>query len=210
MDPAETQVSTPGGGHLDKGWAGDPEHRGAQAHDHGGDRRCGHDVHRGVAAWLAAERARLRTHAEAIEVTTMEQLRAQRLQQGAARGARLALRIRDPRRPGGSFTIEWFRVRGRGRTEYLPRGAADAYARAAFAGVLPWERQIALAAEQTLGPIRQRLRLMKALELRLGVLVDLLQRAPTPVAGDPGAGARWPSSDQDHRRARETPNSQEP
>ena len=210
MDPAEAQVTTQGRGHLDKGWAGGPEHRGTRAQPQGGDRRCGHDVHRGVAAWFAAQRERLRAHAEVIEVTTMEQLRAQRLQRGAARGARLALRIRDPRRPGGSFTIEWFRVRGRGRTEYLPRGAADAYARAAFAGVLPWERQIALAAEQTLGPIRQRLRLMKALELRFGVLVELLQRAPSPAAGDPGAVARRSSRAQGERPARKTPNSLEP
>lgn len=127
-------------------------------------------------AWFAHERARLRTQAETLEVETMARLRARRNEEGAGRTARLAMRVREPRRPGGSFTIEWFRVRGRGRTDYIPRGDGDSYLRGAFASALPWERQIALAAEQTLGTIRKRLRLMKDAELRLGSIADLSAR----------------------------------
>jgi hypothetical protein len=143
------QVTRAGSGHLDKWWAGAAH---AQA------------LSQAAAVCFSAERERLRALAEAIEVETMERLRARRLLEQRGRGARLGLRIRAPRRPGGSFTIEWFLARGPGRTKYLPRGDGDAYARPAFALALPWERQIALAAERPLAEIRLRLRLMKQTE----------------------------------------------
>ncbi|MFE8033858.1 conjugative transfer protein MobI(A/C) [Thiohalocapsa marina] len=137
-------------------------------------------------ACFDTERERLRAQAEAIEIQTMERLRAQRLAQRQGRGARLGLRIRDPRRPGGSFTIEWFLARGPGRTKYLPRGEGDRYTRPALASALPWERQIALAAEHPLGEIRLRLRWMKQTELRLNQVLSRLAQ-PLPGAADPDA-----------------------
>jgi hypothetical protein len=132
-----------------------------------------------LARWFADERLQLRTAAETIEIAVMERLRTERQQRATGRGAaRLGLRIRAPRRAGGSFTIEWFQVQRRGRTQYIPRGPADAYPRAAFAGALPWERGIALEAEQVLGQIRRRLRLMKDIERRVSGFAEL---AMTPV-----------------------------
>ena len=158
------QVTPAGRGHLDKWWAG-----AAQAAS----------LRQAAAVCFSAERERLQALAEAIEVETMERLRARRLREQRGRGARLGLRIRAPRRAGGSFTIEWFLARGPGRTKYLPRGDGDAYARSAFAMALPWERQIALAAERPLTEIRLRLRLMKQTELTLKqTLVRLAQPLP--------------------------------
>jgi hypothetical protein len=136
--------------------------------------------------WFAGERLRLRTAAETLEIAVMEQLRTARQQQGASPGtARLGLRLRAPRRPGGDFTIEWFLVQRPGRTHYIPRGSGDRYPRAAFASALSWERGIALEAEQTLGQIRRRLRLMKALERRIADFAGLAgQPVETAAATD--------------------------
>jgi hypothetical protein len=118
--------------------------------------------------------------AETIEIAVMEHLRTERQHHGIGRvAARLGLRIRPPRRAGGSFTIEWFQVQRRGRTQYIPRGNTDGYPRAAFAAALPWERGIALDAEQVLGQIRRRLRLMKDIERRVANFAAL---AMDPVA----------------------------
>ena len=121
------------------------------------------------------EKEELRVTAETLEVSTMLRLRAERRRRGvAASAARLGVRLRSPRRPGGNITIEWFRVQRRGRTQYLPRGKGERYRRSAFYGALSWEREIAIAAEQRLGGIRQRLRLMKEAELRLRELEAVL------------------------------------
>jgi hypothetical protein len=188
------QVTRGGAGHPDNGWAGpadgcglnDPESASAAAPEAAA-----------IAAltdWFARERMQLRVAAETLEIAVMERLRAQRRQHGVGpRGARLGLRIRDPRRPGGSFTIEWFRVQRRGRTDYIPRGRGDSYPRSAFAGALSWERGIAVAAEQTLGAIRRRLRLMKEIERSVAGFQALLGQ-PLEASGPdnrraPGAGA---------------------
>jgi hypothetical protein len=150
-----------------------------------------------LANWFAAERRQLRTAAETIEIAVMEQLRTERQHQGIGRGAaRLGLRIRAPRRAGGSFTIEWFQVQRHGRTQYIPRGNTDGYPRAAFAGALPWERGIALDAEQVLGQIRRRLRLMKDIERRVAdfaaLAVQPVEPGPAAGQGEPAAGATHP------------------
>jgi hypothetical protein len=145
--------------------------------------------------WFAEERLRLRTAAETCEIAAMQRLRAARQQQGIGSGAaRLGLRIREPRRPGGSFTIEWFQVERRGRTHYIPRGSGDRYPRAAFASALSWERGIALEAEQALGRIRRRLRLMKAIERRVAEF-EVVAAQPVEYEGasqesGPSSGAR--------------------
>lgn len=175
----KAQVTSEGAGHLDKGWA-----QGANPDVSGVCNGAGEPVAselalETLARWFAVERRELRTVAETIEIAVMERLRTERQQRATGRGAaRLGLRIRAPRRATGSFTIEWFRVERRGRTQYIPRGPADAYPRAAFAGALPWERGIALEAEQVLGQIRRQLRLMKDIERRVSGFAAL---AMTPI-----------------------------
>jgi hypothetical protein len=144
--------------------------------------------------WFAEERLHLRTAAETCEIAVMQRLRAARQQPGVGPGAaRLGLRLRAPRRPDGNFTIEWFLVQRPGRTQYIPRGSADRYPRAAFASVLSWERGIALEAEQALGRIRRRLRLMKAIERRVRDFAALagqpVESDGTPPAHKPAGGA---------------------
>ncbi|MEA1053758.1 conjugative transfer protein MobI(A/C), partial [Lamprobacter modestohalophilus] len=118
-----------------------------------------------------AIRAELRLEAETLELEIMTRLRETRLLQPVGmRSSRLGMRVRKPRRPGGSFTLEWYRVRWRGRTDYIARGAGDRYGRKAFIGALAWERAIALDAEQRLSAIRRQLRLMSEIERRLKAL----------------------------------------
>ncbi|MEA3642307.1 MAG: conjugative transfer protein MobI(A/C) [Lamprobacter sp.] len=125
-------------------------------------------------------RAELRLQAETLELEIMTRLRETRLLQPVGmRSSRLGMRVRKPRRPGGSFTLEWYRVRWRGRTDYIARGAGDRYGRKAFIGALAWERAIALDAEQGLSAIRRQLRLMSEIERRLQALQGLrAQEAP--------------------------------
>lgn len=178
-DTLKVQVTSGGAGHLDNGWAGGANRGVSSASKLDGAPVAAEAAIRTLVNWFAEQRQQLRTIAETIEIAVMEQLRTERQQHGTGRGAaRLGLRIRAPRRAGGSFTIEWFRVERRGRTQYIPRGPADAYPRAAFAGALPWERGIALDAEQALGQIRRRLRLMKDIERRVSGFAEL---AMTPV-----------------------------
>ena len=192
-DPLQVQVATQGVAHLDKGWAGARNHGASDIPKGAAQSRRAATAGAALSAWFAHERAALRACAETIEIETMERLRAQRLQEGAGRGARLGLRIRAPRRPGGRFSIEWFLVRRRGRTDYIARGDADAYPRAAFAGVLPWERQIALAAEQSLAEIRRRLRLMTEIEQRLARFQLLTARSmPLDAVGQGGVDDNRP------------------
>jgi hypothetical protein len=139
---------------------------------------------RAMADWLDQEQDALRIHAEIEEVSNMLRLRAERKRQGARAGcSRLGVRMRSPRRPGGSFTLEWFLVDRPGRTQYLPRGRGDRYNRPAFHRAVPWERRIALEAERPLGAIRERLRLIKDMERRLQELQTLLAQ-PLP-SGEP-------------------------
>lgn len=123
---------------------------------------------------FAGIRAELRLQAETLELEIMTRLReTRRLQPVGMRSSRLGMRVRKPRRPGGSFTLEWYRVRWRGRTDYIARGAGDRYGRKAFIGALAWERAIALEAEQSLSAIRRQLRLMSEIERRLNALQGL-------------------------------------
>lgn len=192
----KTQVTSGGAGHPDNGWAGGANRGVSSASELDGAPVAAEAAIRTLAKWFAAERRQLRTAAETIEIAVMEQLRTQRQHQGIGRGAaRLGLRIRAPRRVGGSFTIEWFQVQRRGRTQYIPRGNTDGYPRAAFAGALPWERGIALEAEQVLGQIRRRLRLMKDIERRVA---DFAALAVQPVEPGPAAGQSEPAAGAPH------------
>ncbi|MCF7994347.1 MAG: hypothetical protein K9L88_05865 [Chromatiaceae bacterium] len=132
---------------------------------------------------FAGIRAELRLEAETLELEIMTRLRETRLLQPVGmRSSRLGMRVRKPRRPGGSFTLEWYRVRWRGRTDYIARGAGDRYGRKAFIGALAWERAIALDAEQRLSAIRRQLRLMSEIERRLKALQGLrVQEAPETI-----------------------------
>ena len=190
----KAQVTSGGAGHLDNGWAGgaNPGVFGASEPD--GGPAASEAAIRTLAQWFTEQRQQLRTMAETIEIAVMEQLRIERQHREAGRSAaRLGLRIRAPRRAGGSFTIEWFQVQRRGRTQYIPRGQADGYPRAAFVGALPWERGIALQAEQRLGEIRRRLRLMKDIERRVAdfaaIAVQPAEPGPAADKSEPAAGA---------------------
>ena len=185
------QVTSRGAGHPDNGWAGAAKACSGVASEPAGPMSAAQAAMVALRGWFAGERLRLRAAAEVLEIAVMEQLRTARQQQGASPGtARLGLRLRAPRRPGGDFTIEWFLVQRPGRTHYIPRGSGDRYPRAAFAGVLSWERGIALEAEQRLGQIRRRLRLMKALERRMA---DFAVEAAQPVASEGPRQERNPS-----------------
>jgi hypothetical protein len=162
------QVTAETAGHPDNGWAAPSRPRAADDPQNPGPPPESEAAIAALANWFALERLQLRAAADTSEIAVMERLRTERRRQGVGHGAaRLGLRIREPRRPGGSFTIEWFRVQRRGRTQYIARGTGDAYPRSAFAGALPWERAIAIEAEQTLGAMRRRLRLMKDIERRV-------------------------------------------
>ncbi|MCF7990919.1 MAG: hypothetical protein K9M02_10795 [Thiohalocapsa sp.] len=164
----KSQVTGGAAGHPDNGWAAPSRPRAADDARNPGPPPESEVAVAALANWFALERLQLRAAADTSEIAVMERLRTERRRQGVGPGAaRLGLRIREPRRPGGSFTIEWFRVQRRGRTQYIARGTGDAYPRYAFAGALPWERGIAVEAEQTLGAIRRRLRLMKDIERRV-------------------------------------------
>jgi hypothetical protein len=164
------QVTPQGVAHRSKGWA-DTVVAGSEARPASADLPLPALVRLG----LAPIRAQLRQQAETLELATMNRLRETRQLQGTGlRNARLGVRVRDPRRPGGSFTIEWYRVRRRGRTDYIARGDGDAYGRKAFIGVQAWERAIALEVERTLGEMRRRLRLMTEIERRVATLHGLL------------------------------------
>jgi len=178
-DAVETQVTPQGVAHRNKGWA-DAAVAGAGETPAGASLPLLQSVRTG----LAPIRTRLRQQAETLELAIMTRLRETRRLQGTGmRNARLGVRVRDPRRAGGNFTIEWYRVRRRGRTDYIARGDGDAYGRKAFIGVLSWERAIALEAEKTLGEIRRRLRLLTEIERRVMVLQGLLaQDEAVPVS----------------------------
>jgi len=139
---------------------------------------------------FAGIRAELRLQAETLELEIMTRLRETRLLQPVGmRSSRLGMRVRKPRRPGGNFTLEWYRVRWRGRTDYIARGAGDRYGRKAFIGALAWERAIALDAEQRLSAIRRQLRLMSEIEQRLKALQALwVQPAPETMGAQALAG----------------------
>ncbi|MBK5969323.1 hypothetical protein Thiosp_02040 [Thiorhodovibrio litoralis] len=171
-DQAPTTLGAPGGcAHLVKRWATpDSPEDAADPETPSLGRRI-----ESLLGSMDQEKEELRVTAETLEVSTMLRLRAERRRRGvAASAARLGVRLRAPRRPGGNITIEWFRVQRRGRTQYLPRGKGDRYRRSGFYGALSWEREIAIAAEQRLGGIRQRLRMMKEAELRLRELETVL------------------------------------
>ncbi|EIC23836.1 hypothetical protein Thi970DRAFT_00348 [Thiorhodovibrio frisius] len=169
-------------GHHGKGWASYANSRAVADPASGDHEPLSRQAMRVMAEWLDQEQDALRIHAEIEEVSTMLRLRAERKRQGARAGcSRLGVRMRSPRRPGGSFTLEWFLVDRPGRTQYLPRGRGDRYNRPAFNRAVPWERRIALEAERPLGAIRERLRLIKDLERRLQELQTLLAQ-PLPSA----------------------------
>ena len=182
------QVTSGGAGHPDKRWAGSRKSGTAATADV--DPAAAAAV-AAVARWFAHERAQLRAVAETLEIVVMEHLRHARQQPAVGPGAaRLGLRIRAPRRVGRTFIIEWFLVQRPGRTHYIPRGGGDRYPRAAFAAALPWERGITLAAEQTLGRIRRRLRLMKDIEQRVAAFEALAAHGVDTQSGPAGeAGA---------------------
>ena len=146
------QETSGGAGHPDNGWAGTAKGCSGEEPQSADATRAAKIAMAALTNWFAEERLRLRTAAETCEIAVMQRLRAERQQQGIGSGAaRLGLRIREPRRAGGSFTIEWFQVERRGRTHYIPRGSGDRYPRAALASALSWERGIALEASRRSG-----------------------------------------------------------
>lgn len=176
---AETQVTQRGVAHRDN--------RGAETRFAGaGDTPKGaeHALFDVLRSAFARIRGELRLQAEELELETMTRLReTRRLQPTGMRNSRLGMRVRDPRRPGGHFTLEWYRVRWRGRTDYIARGAGDRYGRKAFLGALAWERAIALEAERPLSAIRRQLRLMSEIERRLTALESLRGETRTATTG---------------------------
>jgi len=122
-------------------------------------------VHTFVDTWIAERREALHQQARAREIETMGRLIERRREHKHSGSARLAVRVRDPRRPGGTPTIEWVQARGRGRSDYIPRGRGeDAYPPAILrAAAKAWEWDIVQSAERDFARIRRGLRLLREL-----------------------------------------------
>ncbi|EGV32646.1 hypothetical protein ThidrDRAFT_1131 [Thiorhodococcus drewsii AZ1] len=107
-------------------------------------------------------------HAEAVQLATgfMEaMLRAREAHPYRERGS-IGVRVRrspSPRSAPGVFLIEWFRVRGRHRTDYIARGAGHRYTLRAFGRIEPWERELIEIYEPRFAEIR-------ALLYQIGIL----------------------------------------
>lgn len=129
-----------------------------------------------LAVWITERREEIWTEAQALEARVMTTLHDARRIRSAGGFAKLGVRVR--RGAGGSrsstVSIEWYRVRGKQRTDYIPRGAAPRYDRRAFRSCTVWERAVAFAAEELFGAMRERQQRLRKLE----TLLLELSRAP--------------------------------
>ena len=119
-------------------------------------------------------------HEQAVQLATafMESmLRAREAHPYRERGS-IGVRVRrspSPRSAPGVFQIEWFRVRGRHRTDYLPRGAGHRYPLRAFGRIEPWERALIESYEPRFAEIRVLLHQISTLRRQAGYLSGTLE-----------------------------------
>lgn len=122
-----------------------------------------------------------RLHAEAVQLATgfMESmLQAREAHPYQQRGS-IGVRVRrspSPRSAPGVFQIEWFRVRGQRRTDYIPRGAGQRYALRAFGRIEPWERVLIETYEPRFAEIRNLLHQISSLRRQARHLAGALER----------------------------------
>ena len=81
-----------------------------------------------------------------------------------------------PRSAPGVFLIEWFRVRGQQRTDYIPRGAGHRYPLRAFGRIEPWERALIETYEPRFAEIRALLHQIGTLRRQARLLRQALGR----------------------------------
>lgn len=129
-----------------------------------------------LAGWIDERREEVWSEAQALEARVMTTLHDARRIRKAGGYAKLGVRVR--RGAGGSrnttVSIEWYKVRGTKRTDYIARGAAPRYDRRAFRSCTAWERAVAFAAEELFGAMRERQQRLRKLE----TLLLELSRAP--------------------------------
>ncbi|NEV60383.1 conjugative transfer protein MobI(A/C) [Thiorhodococcus minor] len=120
-------------------------------------------------------------HAEAVQLATrfMESmLQAREAHPYKERGS-IGVRVRRSsaaRAAPGVFLIEWFRVRGQRRTDYIPRGAGHRYSLRAFGRIEPWERALIEIYEPRFAEIRVLLHQIGILRRQARHLSDALGR----------------------------------
>lgn len=110
-----------------------------------------------VEPWVLATLEQLRRQAEDLATSFAARSMQERAQRPRSQRGELGIRIRfqpSTRSGAGTFTCEWYQVRGRRRTRYLPKGRGDQYPRSAFRGAQPWERNLADEYEPQLARIR--------------------------------------------------------
>jgi len=110
-----------------------------------------------IEPWARDTLEALRREAEALATAFAAQSLAERARRPRSQRGELGTRIRiEPsvRSGAGSFSCEWFQVRGRRRTRYLPKGRGDQYPPSAFRAAQPWERVLADVYEPRLARIR--------------------------------------------------------
>lgn len=118
---------------------------------------------------------------QAVQLATafMESmLRAREAHPYRERGS-IGVRVRrspSPRSAPGVFQIEWFRVRGRHRTDYLPRGTGYRYPLRAFGRIEPWERALIDSYEPRFAEIREILHQIATLRREARHLTEALER----------------------------------
>ncbi len=125
------------------------------------------DVRDLVEPWVLDSLEALRREAEALAMSFAARSMQERARRPHSQRGELGIRVRvepSKRSGAGSFTCEWYQVRGRRRTRYLPKGRGDQYPRTAFRSAQPWERILVDDYEPRLARIRTLAR--SAAELR--------------------------------------------
>lgn len=134
--------------------------------------------------WALARLEALRVEAQRLAASYTARIIAERARRPRSQRGEIGLRVRDqpgPKARAGTFTCEWYRVLGRGRTRYLPKGTGNQYPLAAFRDAQPWERRLIAQLEPRLARIRRLARGIAALRRRASQH-DTLQRRLTEAA----------------------------
>jgi hypothetical protein len=122
-----------------------------------------------------------RLHAEAVQLATgfMESMLETRETHPYQERGSIGVRVRRSpaaRAAPGVFLIEWFRVRGPRRTDYIPRGAGPRYSLRSFGRIEPWERALIEVYEPRFAEIRALLHQIGILRRQARHLTDALGR----------------------------------
>ena len=128
-------------------------------------------------------------HDEAVQLATRfteSMLRERDTHPYRERGS-IGVRVRrspSPRSAPGVFQIEWFRVRGQRRTDYIARGAGHRYPLRAFGRIEPWERDLIEQYEPRFAGIRDLLH-------QIGTLRRQTRHLRAALARGSGAVRDW-------------------